>query len=66
MGPNLSNSHENGFELTPWRTTTSAHLRERARSYRFAAVVTDCPHDADMFSDLAMMFDRLAEDFQAI
>ena len=47
-----------------WRTTTSAHLRGRARQYRLAAAVADCPRDATIFCDLAMMFDQLAYDFK--
>ena len=64
MGPDLSNSHANGFARALWRTTTSALLSERARHYRFAAAMTDCMHDVDMFSELAAMFDRLAHDFR--
>ena len=47
-----------------WRTTTSAHLRGRARQYRLAAAVADCPRDETTFCDLAMMFDQLAYDFK--
>ena len=64
MGPNLSNSHETAFEAGRWQTITSAHLRNRARRYRLAAAVTDCPREEDMFCDLAMMFDQLAYYFR--
>jgi hypothetical protein len=42
---------------------TSVHFRERARYYRLAAAIADAPRDVATFCDLAMMFERLAEDF---
>ena len=47
-----------------WPSTTSAHLRGRARQYRLAAAVANCPRDVTIFCDLAMMFDQLAYDFR--
>jgi hypothetical protein len=41
----------------------SMHFRLRARHYRLAAAVTDAPRDVEMFLDLAMMFERLSEQF---
>ena len=64
MGPTLLNSREARVEADRWRTTTSAHLRRRARRYRLAAAVADCPQDELMFCDLAMMFDRIAHEFR--
>jgi hypothetical protein len=42
---------------------TAAHFRERARHYRLAAAVADVNRDALTFSDLAAMFDQIAESF---
>jgi hypothetical protein len=64
MGPILLNSREARVEADRWRTTTSAHLRRRARHYRLAAAVADCSQDELMFCDLAMMFDQLAHEFR--
>ena len=47
-------------------TITSAHFGERARQYRFAAALTDSPRDVESFSNLAMMFQRLARDLKRI
>lgn len=64
MGPTLLNSRSARVEADQWQTTTSAHLRRRARHYRLAAAVADCPRDELMFCDLAMMFDQLAHEFR--
>ena len=64
MGPTLLNSRETRVEADRWRTTTSAHLRARARHYRLAAALADRPQDELMFRDLAMMFDRIAREFR--
>jgi hypothetical protein len=48
---------------SPRRRITSVHFRERARHYRLAAAIADARRDEAMFRDLAMMFERLAEDF---
>jgi hypothetical protein len=64
MGPTLANSREARVEADRWRTTTSAHLRRRARHYRLAAAVAEGPRDELMFSELAMMFDKLAHEFR--
>jgi hypothetical protein len=42
---------------------TSAHFRQRARHYQLAAAISDAPRDEETFLDLAMMFERLAEQF---
>ena len=42
---------------------TSDHLRQRARCYRLAAAIADVPRDVATFGALAMMFDRIARDF---
>jgi len=42
---------------------TSASFRQRARHYQLAAAMTDVPRDMETFIDLAMMFERLAEEF---
>jgi hypothetical protein len=63
MGPTGSNFRETKIEAERWRSTTSARLRGRARQYRLAAALADCPRDEAMFCDLAMMFDKLAYDF---
>lgn len=41
----------------------SVSFRQRARHYQLAAAMTDAPRDVEMFLDLAMMFERLAEEF---
>jgi hypothetical protein len=64
MGRTLLNNRKARVEAGRWRTTTSAHLRRRARHYRLAAAVADCPRDEVAFCDLAMMFDQLAYDFK--
>lgn len=45
------------------KTITSVSFGQRARHYRLAAAMTDAPRDVEMFVDLAMMFERLAEEF---
>jgi hypothetical protein len=42
---------------------TSVHFRQRARHYQLAAAMSDSPRDVETYLDLAMMFDRLAEQF---
>ena len=64
MGHTLPHHRVTSVKADQWRTTTSAHLRGRARQYRLAAAVADCPRDVIIFCDLAMMFDRLAYDFK--
>jgi hypothetical protein len=48
---------------TPPRRITSVNFLQRARHYRLAAAISDAPRDVEMFLDLAMMFERLAEQF---
>jgi hypothetical protein len=48
---------------SPPKGITSVHFRLRARYYRLAAAISDAPRDVAMFCDLAMMFERLSEDF---
>ena len=48
---------------TPPRRITSVHFRQRARHYQLAAAMTDAPRGVETFLDLAMMFERLAEQF---
>jgi hypothetical protein len=48
---------------TPPRRITSVHFRLRARHYRLAAAMSEAPREVEMFLDLAMMFERLAEQF---
>ena len=64
MGPIQANFRETKVEADPCWSTTSAHLRGRARQYRLAAAVADCPRDELMFCDMAMMFDQLAYQFR--
>ena len=64
MCPISLNSRETRVEADRWQTTTSAHLRQRARHYRLAAAMAEGSRDEWMFSDLAMMFDRLAHEFR--
>jgi len=64
MSLNPSSSQDKRVEAGRRYTTTSAHLRERARQYKLAAALTDCPRDVEMFCDLAVMFDQLAHDFR--
>ena len=45
------------------RKVTSIHFLERARHYRYAAALTDDPHNIQRFIDLAFIFERLAHDF---
>ena len=45
------------------KTITSVSFVQRARHYQLAAAMTDAPRDVEMFLDLAMMFERFAEDF---
>jgi len=66
MGHALPHYRATGGEADQWRTTTSAYLRGRARQYRLAAAVADCPRDVSVFCDLAMMFDQLAHDFKRL
>jgi hypothetical protein len=63
MGVVRSNFRATKVEADRWQSTTSAHLRGRARQYRLAAALADCPRDEATFCDLAMMFDQLAYDF---
>jgi hypothetical protein len=42
---------------------TWVHFRQRARHYRFAAAMSDIPREVETFLDLAMMFERLSEQF---
>jgi hypothetical protein len=63
MGLVQSNFRETKVEADRWRSTTSAHLRGRARQYRLAAALANCPREEAMFCDMAMMFDQLAYDF---
>jgi hypothetical protein len=42
---------------------TSAHLRQRARDYRYAAAMTDDAQKRQMFDDLAFMFEQISHDF---
>jgi hypothetical protein len=66
MSLNPSSSQDKRVEAGRRYTTTSAHLRERARQYRLAAALTDCPRDVEMFCDLAVMFNQLAHDFRRL
>ena len=54
------------IETVRSETTTSAHLGERAKRYRFAGALADSPRETEMYLDLATVFDRLAEDFSRI
>jgi len=45
------------------KTITPVSFGQRARHYQLAAAMTDAPRDVEMFLDLAMMFERLAEEF---
>ena len=45
------------------KTITSVSFGQRARHYQLAAAMSDAPRDVEMFLDLAMMFERLAEEF---
>jgi hypothetical protein len=45
------------------KAITSVSFLQRARHYRLAAAVSDAPRDGETFLDLAMMFERLAEQF---
>ena len=42
---------------------TPVHFRERAKQYRLAAAVAEAPRDVAMFSDLARIFDKLAQNW---
>jgi hypothetical protein len=46
---------------TPPRRITSVDFRQWARNYQLAAAMSDAPRDVETFLDLAMMFERLAE-----
>ena len=45
------------------KTITSVSFGQRARHYQLAAAMSDAPRDVEMFLDLAMMFEQLAEEF---
>jgi hypothetical protein len=45
------------------KAITSVSFLQRARHYRLAAAMSDAPRDGETFLDLAMMFERLAEQF---
>jgi len=45
------------------KTIRSVSFGQRARHYQLAAAMSDAPRDVEMFLDLAMMFERLAEEF---
>jgi hypothetical protein len=45
------------------RAKTITSISSRARHYRLAAAMSDARRDVEMFLDLAMMFERLAEEF---
>jgi hypothetical protein len=52
------------MELTsPPKAITSVSFLQRARHYRLAAAISDAPRDVEMFLDLAMMFERLSDQF---
>ena len=42
---------------------TPVSFRQRARHYQLAAAMTDAPRDVEMFLGLAMMFERIAQEF---
>jgi hypothetical protein len=48
---------------TPPRRITSIDFRQRSRLYQLAAAMSDAPRDVETFLDLAMMFERLAQQF---
>ena len=48
---------------SPPKAITSVSFLQRARHYRLAAAISDGPRDVEMFLDLAMMFERLSEQF---
>jgi hypothetical protein len=43
---------------------TSWDFEQRAKRYRLAAVFADSQRQAQTFSDLAMLFDKIARDFR--
>jgi hypothetical protein len=51
------------IETSRCPTNTSAQFRGRATRYRLAAAIADSPMEARRFSDLAAMFEKLANDF---
>jgi hypothetical protein len=51
--------------ITP-KASTSVGFLQRARHYRLAAAVSDAPRDVEMFLDLAMMFERISEEFARV
>lgn len=63
MGPIQSKLRDMKVYTDRWRSTASANLRGRAREYRLAAALADCPRDEATLLDLAMTFDQLANEF---
>jgi hypothetical protein len=47
----------------PPKAITSVSVLQRARQFRLAAAMSDALRDGETFLDLAMMFERLAEQF---
>ena len=61
---NLSLSSDDVASPIRWSgEVSSAHFRERAKHYRYAAVMTDDVWKRQMFHDLAFMFEQMAHDF---
>jgi hypothetical protein len=50
-------------ETRRWPAITSAHFRGRATRYRFAAAVAHSYPESRKFRDVAMMFEKIADDF---
>jgi hypothetical protein len=61
---NLSLPFDKAVSPITWSgEVSSAQFRERAKHYRFAAVMSDDFGKRQMFHDLAFMFEQMACDF---
>ena len=49
-----------GTPILLFRQVTSAHFRERAKFYRYAAALADDRQNIERFCELAFMFERIA------
>jgi hypothetical protein len=62
MEPQLSEFSQKTIETSRCPTITSAHFRGRAKRYRLAAAIADSQLEARRLRDLALTFEKIADD----
>jgi hypothetical protein len=62
MESRLSEFSQKAIETSRSPTITSAHFRGRARRYRLAAAIADSQVEARRLRDLALTFEKIADD----